>query len=95
MALVIAKIGAALHESFHIKGFELERYQWYLELRTYHYIHHLGTTKHNYAILNIGLIDGVMNTVMAHDPAVKKDTTFHPTVRLRVNPDSFFSSNLS
>jgi hypothetical protein len=67
-ALLIAIVGSALHSSFHVKGFELERFEWYKELRTYHYIHHLGTTKHNYAIMNIGLVDGAMNTLRLNDP---------------------------
>ena len=72
-ALLIAVVGSALHSSFHVKHFELEKFDWYKELRTYHYIHHLGTTKHNYALMNIGLVDGVMNTLRLRDPLNNKN----------------------
>ena len=43
MSAVIGSVGSALHSSFHVRGFQLEKYEWYLELRALHYIHHLGT----------------------------------------------------
>ena len=48
MAITMGSVGSALHSSFHVKGFELECYKWYQELRALHYIHHLGNTQHNY-----------------------------------------------
>jgi hypothetical protein len=48
-------IGNYLHQSFHVKGHWLERYGWFHELRAVHYIHHLHSTRHNYAVLNVGL----------------------------------------
>ena len=42
MSVVMGSVGSALHSSFHVKNFQLERFQWYRELRTLHYLHHLG-----------------------------------------------------
>lgn len=89
MSAVIGAVGSALHSSFHVRGFQLEKYEWYLELRALHYIHHLGTrcllrvqpsavhlacsllsgsTQHNFGVFNIGLVDGVMNSIRLTDP---------------------------
>jgi len=54
-AVVGAYIANYLHQSFHVKGHFLERYGWFHELRAVHYIHHLHSTRHNYAVLNVGL----------------------------------------
>jgi len=51
----MASVGNALHMSFHVRNFHLERYSWYRELRTLHYIHHLGDMKSNFAMLNMGM----------------------------------------
>ena len=51
----MASIGNALHMSFHVRHFHLERFEWYVELRTLHYIHHLGDMKSNFAMLNMGM----------------------------------------
>jgi hypothetical protein len=71
MACFIGAVGSALHSSFHVKGFELERFQWYKELRALHYIHHLGSTQHNFGVFNIGMVDGVLNSVRLTDPVKK------------------------
>jgi hypothetical protein len=71
MASFIGSVGSALHSSFHVKGFELERFQWYKELRALHYIHHLGSTQHNFGVFNIGMVDGVLNSVRLTDPVKK------------------------
>lgn len=42
MFFVVASVGNALHMSFHVRNFHLEKYAWYRELRTLHYVHHLG-----------------------------------------------------
>ena len=47
---VMGVVGSALHMSFHVRGFELERFAWYRELRALHYIHHVH--KKNYAMVN-------------------------------------------
>ena len=52
---IIGLVGSAIHYSFHIKGFELEKYEWYLELRTLHYLHHLGNMQSNFAMVNVGI----------------------------------------
>ena len=33
---VMASVGNAMHMSFHVKGFHLEKYDWYMELRALH-----------------------------------------------------------
>lgn len=66
-ASLIGIVGNAFHMSFHVRGFELERYQWYMELRMLHYIHHLGDMKSNYALVNMGL-DGIFGSMMLDDP---------------------------
>lgn len=73
MATIMGSVGSALHSSFHVKGFELERYQWYLELRTLHYIHHLGNTQHNFGVLNLGALDGIFGTMSTQDPRREKN----------------------
>jgi len=59
---VMASVGNALHMSFHVRGFHLEKYAWYLELRTLHYIHHIGDMKTNLAMLNMGM-DGLFHSL--------------------------------
>ena len=44
----------AFHMSFHVRYFHLEKYAWYRELRTLHYIHHLGDMKTNFGMINLG-----------------------------------------
>lgn len=63
----MAIVGNAFHMSFHVRGFELEKYQWYMELRTLHYIHHLGDMKSNLAMVNLG-IDGIFGSLKVDDP---------------------------
>mmetsp|Transcript_8628 Transcript_8628/g.16705 ORF Transcript_8628/g.16705 Transcript_8628/m.16705 type:complete len:677 (-) Transcript_8628:128-2158(-) len=64
---VVATAGNALHMSFHVRGFHLEKYAWYRELRTLHYIHHLGDMKSNLAMLNMGM-DGFFSSLAISDP---------------------------
>ena len=73
MAATIGMVGSALHSSFHVKGFHLERYSWYRQLRTLHYMHHLGNTQHNFGILNIELVDGIFNTIKVFNPSKKEE----------------------
>jgi hypothetical protein len=63
-------VGNAMHMSFHIRGFELECYEWYRELRMLHYIHHLGDMKSNLAMVNLGM-DGLFNSLTLEDPLRK------------------------
>ena len=74
LASVMGIVGSALHSSFHVKGFHLERYQWYQQLRSLHYIHHLGNTQHNFGVLNIGFVDGIFNSIRLKDPIKTKKT---------------------
>jgi len=53
--LFIGVIGNYLHHAFHIENIYLTQYKWFHELRALHYIHHLGTAKQNYGILNMSL----------------------------------------
>jgi sterol desaturase/sphingolipid hydroxylase (fatty acid hydroxylase superfamily) len=68
---VMGVIGNAMHISFHIRGFELEKYEWYMELRMLHYIHHLGDMKSNLAMVNLGM-DGLFNSLLVDDPDRKR-----------------------
>lgn len=65
--LIMGVIGNMLHMSFHVPGFELERFSWYAELRALHYIHHLGDMRSNLAMLNLGM-DGVFGSLAVTDP---------------------------
>ena len=67
----MAMVGNALHMSFHVRGFHLEEYAWYRELRALHYIHHLGDMKSNLAMLNLGM-DGLFRSLSILDPADPK-----------------------
>jgi len=51
MALVIAKIGQVLHESFHVKGFELEKYQVVIctKNRKFYDLHALNSTLYSHS----------------------------------------------
>ncbi|CAF3514577.1 unnamed protein product [Rotaria sp. Silwood1] len=53
--MIMAFIGNWLHHAYHVEDHWLERFKWYHELRALHYIHHLGTAKHNYGVLNMTL----------------------------------------
>lgn len=64
---VMGVVGNAMHMSFHVRGFEFEKYDWYMELRTLHYIHHLGDMKSNLAMVNLGM-DGLFNSLQVDDP---------------------------
>lgn len=69
MLVVIGVVGNYLHMSMHVPNHWLTRYEWYLELRALHYVHHIGSTSFNYAIVNFGL-DRLMNSfVPDQDPS--------------------------
>lgn len=53
LAIIMGFVGTSLHRCFHVKGVFLEKYNWFNELRIYHYNHHLGNMKHNYGVFNI------------------------------------------
>jgi len=53
--MVVGTIGVYLHNSFHVKNHWLEQFQWFHELRALHYIHHLGNTNHNFAVMNFSI----------------------------------------
>ena len=81
-AALMGIIGNAFHMSFHVRGFEMEKYQWYMELRMLHYIHHLGDMKSNLAMVNMGM-DGLFGSLQADDPSRKKrDRATGKVVRL-------------
>jgi hypothetical protein len=52
LAAILLKLADWLHQAFHLRGHFLEEYDWFLELRQMHYLHHLGSMKHNFAIGN-------------------------------------------
>ena len=74
LGVVMGTVGSALHSSFHVPNFHLEKYKWYMELRTLHYLHHLGSMKHNYAVLNLGL-DGFFRSLVVDDPRKSRSNT--------------------
>ena len=103
MSAFIGAVGSALHSSFHVRNFQFEKYDWYLELRALHYIHHLGmllicillfepigclsclttivgSTQHNFGVFNIGLVDGVMNSIRLTDPVKNTESKVRPFV---------------
>ena len=53
--MIMAFVGNWLHHAYHVEDHWLERFKWFHELRALHYIHHLGTAKHNYGVLNMTL----------------------------------------
>jgi hypothetical protein len=67
----MASVGNALHMSFHVRNFHLEKYAWYRELRSLHYIHHIGDMKSNLAMLNLGM-DGLFHSLVVEDPRKKR-----------------------
>jgi len=72
--LAMGVIGNAMHMSFHVKHFGLERYAWYRELRALHFLHHLGDMESNLAMVNSGM-DNAMGSLAVHvSPAKKKQS---------------------
>lgn len=57
----MASLGGAIHMSFHERGFHLEQYAWYRELRSLHMIHHMH--RKNYAMVNV-LVDIVFGSLL-------------------------------
>ena len=68
--LLMGFIGNYLHHSFHVYNHWLSCYKWFHELRALHYVHHLGTAKHNYAVLNMSL-DRFMGSFLFNTPHKK------------------------
>ena len=60
----MASLGSAIHMSFHERGFHLEPYAWYRELRSLHMIHHIH--RKNYAMVNV-LVDIVFGSLLLSD----------------------------
>jgi hypothetical protein len=54
-ALVFGSIGNWFHNIFHVKDHYLSKYAWFRELRALHYLHHVGSAKQNYAMVNFVL----------------------------------------
>jgi len=44
-----------LHEGFHLRGFWLEDYRWFMSLRELHYIHHKGHMQDNLEVYDFWL----------------------------------------
>lgn len=55
LAVVIGVVGNYLHTSFHVQDHWLARYAWWRELRVVHFVHHMGSARHNYAMANFFL----------------------------------------
>jgi hypothetical protein len=58
---IIGYVGNLMHESFHARDSAFARFRWWRELRALHYVHHLGSARHNYSIGNFA-IDAVMGS---------------------------------
>jgi hypothetical protein len=39
-----------LHQQIHVRGSRWERYDWFLQLRSLHYLHHVGDFQQNFAM---------------------------------------------
>lgn len=48
--MLLLWIADYLHQGMHTKGFHLEKYNWFMLLRSLHYHHHKGNMMKNYAI---------------------------------------------
>jgi hypothetical protein len=67
---VQATVMLSMHMSFHVRGFWMERYSWYMELRALHYIHHLYDMQSNLGMVNMG-IDVFFGSLETIDPLKK------------------------
>jgi len=74
IALIFAMsiAGNSLHQSFHVKGHWLERFAAFHELRAVHYVHHLGSTKINYAVFSVQL-DWIMGSLLLDSPQLGQE----------------------
>lgn len=61
LAVVIGVVGNYLHTSFHVQGHWLARFAWWRELRVVHFVHHMGSARHNYAMANF-MLDRAFHT---------------------------------
>jgi len=84
--LLVGYIGNYLHNSFHIPDHPFEPYRWFQELRALHYIHHLGSAKHNYAIVNFSL-DKLMGGYFATNPVKSSSNGKMPTLKRQVSDE--------
>jgi hypothetical protein len=69
--ILMGGIANFLHFSFHVKGHWLEAYSWFHELRSLHFIHHVGNAKHNYAIINFSL-DKILHSYFISKPSMEE-----------------------
>eukprot|EP00698_Gefionella_okellyi_P014909 TRINITY_DN4161_c0_g1_i1.p1 TRINITY_DN4161_c0_g1~~TRINITY_DN4161_c0_g1_i1.p1 ORF type:complete len:218 (-),score=27.10 TRINITY_DN4161_c0_g1_i1:727-1380(-) len=51
----VLKVADYLHMGIHTNGFWMERYNWFVHLRSMHYYHHRGKMLQNYAIADFFL----------------------------------------
>merc|ERR1711959_501793 len=51
--------GNAMHTSYHFRNFHLEQYEWYLELRSLHWLHHRGAEQGRFANLGMCNVKGI------------------------------------
>lgn len=54
-AVLLLLFADYVHQGIHTKGFHLEKYNWFMMLRSLHYYHHKGDMMKNYAIGNFFL----------------------------------------
>lgn len=69
--MTMALVGCAIHMSFHVRGFELEPFAWYRQLRALHLVHH--SHHKNFAMVNMHAdrLGGTLATKMIPRRAVK------------------------
>merc|ERR1712072_584770 len=65
--ILVALVENAFHIAFHVRDFHLDRFEWFKELRTLHYIHHLGDTRKNFFMVEM-FLEGVFRTLTFMDP---------------------------
>lgn len=72
---IMGCIANYLHQAFHVKRHFLEEYDWFHDLRAQHYLHHTGSTRHNYAIIGFKITDEGFGSYVnraPHDSAKEK-----------------------
>lgn len=74
MYATLAIVGNAFRMSFHVRGFHLEKYEWYKQLRMVHYMHHCSvcyhgrTMKTDFTMVSM-LFDWLLRSLRVRDPA--------------------------
>merc|ERR1719145_206693 len=86
MYAAVAIVGNAVHMSFHVRGFHLEKYEWYMQLRALHYIHHLGDMNHDFAMVSM-YIDWCFGSLASRDPACKAQVAPPKAGAISCSPD--------